>query len=130
MVDEGVKATLTTRTIYFIGWMPTVIVSALSTIAGLYLLNRIRKGLFFDLRTGMAIQVLGALSVIVIVLDTIMEAVSIVLITQLNSDGGMPLRYQYDPTDIKMLILSVVIFMMGWLMREAIIIDQEHKEYV
>ena len=130
MVDEGIKAALATRTLYFVGWMPIIIVSAMSTIAGLYLLNRIRKGLFFDLHTGWAIQMLGGLSVVTIILDTIMEAVSVVLITSQNADGGLPFRYQYDPTDIKMLILSIVIFIIGWIMREAIMIDQENREYV
>jgi|GEM_PF-2092009 len=130
MIDEGVKLSLNIRIMYFIGWMPTIITSIVSIGFALYLLNRLRKGLFFDTRTAWAVQMVGALGVAVIVFDTIMESVSATLMTSLNADGGWPLQYQYDPTDIKSLILTLVIFAFGWMMGEAIKIDQEHKGYV
>ncbi len=130
MIDEGVKLGLNTRMMYFFNWMPTIIVSIISICFGLHLLNRLRKGLFFDLRTAWAVQMLGGVSILVIILDTVAETMAATLITSQNVDGGWPLRYQYDPTDIKSLILCLVIFMFGWIMREAMAIDQEHKEYV
>ena len=130
MIDEGIKLSLNVRVIYFFGWMPTIIASIISILFGLYILNRLRKGLFFDMRTAWAVQMLGGMSVLVIILDTIMESITVVLITSQNADGGWRLAYQYDPTDIKSLILAAVIFTFGWMMREAMMIDQEHKEYV
>lgn len=130
MIDKDVSLDLTTRTIYFISWMPVIFFSCLSTIAGLYLLNRMRQGLFFNIGTARAVQVLGGLSVLVVILDTVMESFSVVLVTAQNADGGRPFSYQYDPTDIKALTLYLVIFTFGWMMQEAIQIDQEHKGYV
>lgn len=59
-----------------------------------------------------------------------MESASVVLITAQNADGGKSFTYQYDPTDIKALIVYIVIFTFGWMMSEAIKIDQEYKGYV
>lgn len=130
MIDKTVTLDLTTRTLYFFSWMPVILLSCLSMVVGLYLLNRMRLGLFFNSGTARAIQVLGGLSVLVIILDTIMESLTVVIITAQNADGGRSFAYQYDPTDIKALIVYLVIFTFGWMMREAILIDQEHKEYV
>ena len=130
MIDKGVSLSLTTRTTYFFGWMPVIALSCLSIMVGLYLLNRMRNGLFFNVGTARAVQILGATSILTVILDTFMESATVVLITAQNADGGKSLAYQYDPTDIKALVLHLVILTFGWMMREAIEIDQEHKEFV
>ncbi len=48
MIDKGVSLDLTTRKTYFVGWMPVIGLSCLSFVVGLYLLNRLRQGLFFE----------------------------------------------------------------------------------
>ena len=130
MIDQGVSLDFTIRATYFFGWMPVIIMSCITIVLGLYLLNRLRQGLFFNSRNARAIQFLGGLSVATVLLETLMESLTVVLITSQNSDGGRPFSYQYDPTDIKALILYLVIFTFGWMMDEAIKIDREHKEYV
>ncbi len=130
MIDKDVTLDLTTRTLYFIGWMPVIFLSCLSILVGMYLLNRLRQGLFFNTTNARLIQLLGGVSVVTVILDTLMESVSVVLITAQNADGGHVFAYQYDPTDIKALILYSVVFTFGWMMRAAMEIDQEHKGFV
>jgi len=119
-----------TRWAYFGLWAAAILTSILSIIAGLYLLNRCRKGLLFDEPTAKALQWVGATSVFAMLVDTVFGYFDRYLLTLHNQENRIDPQFLYDPTDIKMICVGCVIFLFGWVAREGIAVENENKEYV
>ena len=129
MLDEGGEVLSSQRVAYFTIWAVVILASTVAYAIGLYLLNRCRQGHFFNDRTASTVQVMGGWLVFSLVLDTIFGAVDAWLIT-LNNAIPRAIAYLYDPTDLKIMVLGGILFLFGWVMREAIRIEQENQEFV
>ena len=129
-VEHSAEIAHSTRMTYFAIWVAIILLSVFATVAGIALLNRCRRGLIFDARTARSVQVFGGLLVVAMVGDQVFGAVEMAIITQHNTVNNHPIAWAYDPSDFKSIALAVVLFMFGWVMKEAIEIEQTNKEFV
>ena len=129
-VDPGTVIEMAPRVGYFAIWTVVVLSSLLCFLVGLYLLNRVRKGLVFDRHSAETVRVLGLCLAAAMVIDQVYQAADAYLITRFNAAGPEPIRWFYDPSDIKSGILAVILILFGWIMRRGIEIAQENRGFV
>ena len=129
-VEDSAVIAQSTRVTYFCIWMFVILASTVAVIAALHLLNRCRKGLIFDAVTARAVQHVGGLLIIAMIADQLFGAVDWYLLTKHNLVNQESIQWAYDPTDYKTIALALVLFMFGWVMREAIEVEQTNKEFV
>lgn len=129
-VEDAAVIEHSSRVTYFLIWSVVILLSAIATVAAIHLLNRCRKGLIFDAGTARSIQVLGGILVVAMIGDQVFGALELYMVTQHNPVHVEPIKWQYDPTDFKTAALAVVLFMFGWVMREAIEVEQTNKGFV
>lgn len=130
LVDKGIEIENSLRISYFSFWAVVIISSMAVFIAALFLLNHFRKGHFFVPETARGIILVGGLLAFAMLIDTIFMAMDPWIITYQNTTDFAPIKYFYDPSDIKAFILSVILMLFGWVMQKAIAIDVENKEFV
>ncbi len=130
IVENDAVIEMSTRHIYFGLWAAAIVFSMAGILAGLYLLNRVRIGFLFDEISARSIQIFGAVTVLAMGVDTIFGFFDLYLLTLHNADHQFPVQYMYDPSDLKTAVLASVMFMFGWVMREAVKIERENKEFV
>ena len=128
-VEDAAIIENSSRVSYFLIWSVVILLSAIATVAAIHLLNRCRKGLIFDAGTARSIQVLGGILVVAMIGDQVFGALELYLVTQHNPVHVELIRWQYDPTDFKTAALAVVLFMFGWVMRDAIEVEQTNKGF-
>jgi hypothetical protein len=128
-VENDAVIDMSTRHIYFGLWAAAIVFSMAGILAGLYLLNRVRIGFLFDEMSARSIQIFGAVTVLAMGVDTIFGFFDRYLLTLHNADHRFPVKYMYDPSDLKTAVLASVMFMLGWVMRESVKIERENKEF-
>lgn len=129
-VEDGAIIADWTRVQYFLIWAIVIVISAIATLVAIRLLNRCRKGLIFDSRTAQLLRVFGGILVLAMIADQIFGAVELNLLTKHNLVNVEPIRWAYDPVDYKTIVLALVLFLFGSVMREAIEIEKTNKEFV
>lgn len=129
-VDPGTVIETGPRLSYFLLWSGVILASMMCFLVGLHLLNRVRKGQIFDEATARALRVLGLALVFALAFDQVFQAVDPYLITRFNADGPMPLRWAYDPSDYKAILLGMVLYLCGWVMPKGIQVEQENRGFV
>lgn len=129
LVDPDTVISIGSRIGYFAIWGLIIVLSVAAFLAGLYLLNFVRQGKLFHSQSAAAVSWLGLILAIAMIADLIFHAIDPWLITRANADP-LPIRWGYDPSDIKTLIMALILFLFGWVMRESIQIEQENSEYV
>lgn len=129
-VDPDTVVETLPRVIYFSVWATVIMASVLAFLIGLYLLNRVRQGQLFDLRSAQTIRLLGATLAAAMIADQMFHAVDAYLITWQNAAGPEPIRWAYDPSDLKTLIMAVILFLFGWVMQKGIEVAQENEAFV
>ncbi len=129
LVDPGTVIELGARLGYFAIWGTIIVLSILSFLAGLHVLNQVRKGLVFDERVARALRWLGMILGLTMAADLMYHAIDPWLITRYNAEP-LPLRWGYDPSDIKTFALTMILFLFGWVMQQSIEIDRQNREFV
>jgi len=129
-VENDAVIEMSTRYMYFGLWAAAISFSMAGIIAGLYLLNRVRIGFLFDDISARSIQIFGAVTVLAMIVDTIFGVFDLYLLTLHNAENRYGLQYLYDPSDLKTAMLASVMFMFGWVMREAVNIENENKGFI
>ena len=129
-VDAGTVIEMSPRIGYFIFWALVILASIAAIFVGLYVLNRCRKGLVFDAKTARGVHLLGAVLTFAMVLDQMFAAMDIYLITRFNVAGPEAIRWAYDPSDLKMVSLAIILLLFGWVMRKGIEVDRENRGFV
>lgn len=130
IVEPTAVIEMSTRHMYFGLWAAAILASIAGILAGLYLLNRVRIGFFFDEISARSIQIFGLVTIFAMAVDTVFGMFDLYLLTLHNAENRYPIQYLYDPSDLKAVILASVMFMFGWVMREAVKIERENKEFV
>ena len=129
-VEEAAVIEQSTRATYFGVWVTVILLSAIATLAAIRLLYLCRQGRIFDVAAARTIQVFGILLVIAMIGDQVFGAVDLYLLTKHNLVQQEPIQWFYDPVDFKTMALALVMFLFGWVMRDAIEIDKTNKEFV
>jgi len=129
-VDAGTVIEMGARTSYFALWISVIAASILSTLIALYILNRTRRFLIFDVRTANALRWLGLTLAFAMAYDQLFQAVDLYLVTRFNAAGPEPIRWNYDPSDFKSFIMGILLFLFGWIMLKGIDVARENEEYV
>lgn len=129
LVDPGTVIETGARIGYFSIWTAIIVLSVLSFVAGLMLLNHVRRGEIFELQSARAIYRLGLILGIAMVADLIFHAIDPWLITRFNAEP-LSVRWGYDPSDLKTLTMAGILFLFGWVMHQSIEIARENREFV
>ncbi|WGI22632.1 DUF2975 domain-containing protein [Amylibacter sp. IMCC11727] len=129
-VEEAAVIEQSTRMTYFGVWVTVIVMSAVATLAALRLLNLCRQGRIFDAAVARTIQMFGILLIIAMIGDQVFGAVDLFLLTKHNPVQQEPIQWVYDSADFKTMALALVMFLFGWVMRDAIEIDKTNKEFV
>lgn len=130
LVDPEVVITLGPRIAYFVCWAGIILASTVVMIAGLYLLNRIRRGLIFDEISARGLKWVGGSLAVALILDQVFQAFDRYLITMSNIDGPLPVRWFYDPSDFKSISIGFILLLLGEVMRRGIQAQRENQEYI
>lgn len=128
-VDPGTMIETGTRIGYFAIWGFIISASMACFLVGLFLLNRVRRGLVFTETTANGIRALGLMLGFTMLIDQVFQAFDPWLITRFNAEPH-PVRWVYDPSDIKSLVMAAILFLFGWVMRESIAVERENREFV
>ena len=129
LVDPDAVIQMGQRIGYFAVWGLIILLSTFAFLAALQLLNNVRGGRIFHAKTAVYVSRLGLILAIAMVADLIFHALDPWLITLSNSEP-LQIRWGYDPSDIKTLIMAIILFLFGWVMRQGIEIDRENSEFV
>ena len=62
--------------------------------------------------------------------DAVFQAVDLHLVTRFNADGGHPVTWPYDPSDIKTFAMGWILFLFGWVMHKGIDVARENRGFV
>lgn len=128
-VDPLTVVEMPGRINYFVFWIAVIACSAAAYALALVVLNRVRRGDIYSHATARLVRLLGLVLMGAMLIDTLFGALQPWLITRYNFVRE-PIAYVYDPSDIKTMILAVILFLFGWVMTEATRIDAENKEFV
>jgi len=129
LVDACAAIGMGPRIGYFAIWGIVILLSVLAFLAALHLLNLVRQGQIFELRTANAVRRLGLILAIAMVTDLVFHALDPWLLTRSNAEP-LQVRWGYDPSDIKTLSMATILFLFGWVMRQSIYVDRENREFV
>lgn len=129
-VEETAVIEMSTRMTYFAIWISVVLLSIAGTLVALHLLNRVRRGHIFDAPNSRILQWAGAVLVLAMLADTVFGSVELYLITSHNTVTIEPIRFAFDASDMKVMVLGIVLFMFGWVLRDTIELDQIHRGFV
>ena len=130
MVDEGAVIETSQRLLYFSIWSVIILASIAAFLAGLHLLNRVRRGQIFTQASANAIRRLGAVLAFAMFLDMIFQAMDAWLITYSNAENIRPIAWFYDPSDIKTFFMAVILFLFGWVMQQSLQVERENRGFV
>jgi len=129
LMDADIVVEMGPRIIYFSAWGTIILLSVLAFLASLYLLSHVWRGQIFELQAAKAMTWLGLVLGIAMVADLIFHAADHWLLTLPNAEP-LGIRWGYDPSDIKTLVMAAVLFLFGWVVRQSIEIDRENREFV
>lgn len=129
MAEEGAVIDTAIRLPYFAFWVFVIFLSMLAYIAALYVLNRVRMGLVFDRSTARGVWWLGAAISVAMIVDQVFQSMDAFLITRMNAEPA-PIRWFYDPSDLKTLALGVIILLFGWIIGKGIDVAEENRGFV
>ena len=129
LADPSTIVPMGARIQYFAIWGGIILLSLACYLIGLFILNSVRRGRIFEPQTASAVWWLGLTLAVAMVADLIFHAVDAALITRFNAEP-LPVRWAYDPSDLKSLSLALILFLFGWIMRQSIEIEKENRGFV
>jgi len=118
------------RVSYFMAWMFPISATAIMLLVTMYLTNLIRSGGHFSIQMIRALQRVGVFAVIAGA--TLMGATSVWawMITYQNTAERRSPYLNYDSAQVGIILLGVGIFMLGWVLKTALLMRQENEEFV
>ncbi len=130
MVRGDVLIPMWLRVSYFLAWMFPISATAFMLSVTMYLTNLIRSGGHFSIQMIRALQRVGVSAVIAGA--TLMGATSVWawMITYENTVERRSPYFYYDSAQIGIILLGVGIFMLGWVLKTALLMRQENEEFV
>lgn len=129
-VDNNVEITRAMRLWAVPIYVPVFVAAYASGFFALRLLRFMRRLELFEMKTVNALMALGAALLGVAVVDTYVVMAELRYLTQWNDGGSVPWRFIYDAGDITIGLAGLGFVLMGWVTREAMLIDQEMQEIV
>lgn len=129
-VDPGTVIETGPRIGYFLLWGSVNLASILCYVIGLALLIMIWRGRLFDPLIGRVVRLLGGALAFSMAWDQLFQAFDLYLVTRFNADGPHPIRWVYDPSDIKSFSLGVILFLFGWVMLKGLDVARENRSFV
>lgn len=138
-VETEANVTLLMRAVFGGLWLGTIALGLLASFYAVRMLNQIRVGQYFSLRTARNMKQFGAALSITMIMDTILAAYAHSVLTWGNapfnpgvqgSIGYVAPSYYYDPGDITAFFCGVGFFIVGWLLEEGGRIEEEFKAIV
>lgn len=129
-VDQGAVIEPLTRTTYFAVWLLPLLAGIYSLLAALYLLWFFRQSIFFDDRIARALTHIGGAVVASAVLDNLAASVSPMILSWHNEAGPAVLRFWYDSKAFSLIFCGIGFVMLGWVLKQAILIARENEEFL
>ncbi|MEJ6707781.1 MAG: DUF2975 domain-containing protein [Amylibacter sp.] len=130
MVRGDVMIPMWLRVSYFLAWMAPISATAFMLLVTMYLTNLIRSGGHFSIQMIRALQRVGVSAVIAGVKVMAATSVWAWMITYQNVVERRSPYFYYDSAQAGIILLGVGIFMLGWVLKTALLMRQENEEFV
>lgn len=131
MVDKGVEIPMYWRIVFFAMWMFTVIATVLMGCCAIWVVNLIRKGVYFERRTIWGLGLLGLFGVLSGIGKIVGASFEPWVITRFNgAETQRDIYFWYSSADIGVTLIGASVVLLAWVLRVAVLTDLENKEFV
>ncbi|MEO0356884.1 MAG: DUF2975 domain-containing protein [Pseudomonadota bacterium] len=118
------------RLFFFVFVTMSVLSGLIAVGIGFRLMRLFWNGVFFEHATTTTIRWLGISLMAVAVISILYGNVVPYVLTQARASGGLPMYPVLNSYDLGYALCGVLMFMIGWVLGEALRIEQENKEFV
>lgn len=119
------------KRLYYFAFTSASVLSGLLAVAfGTRLMVHFWNGRFFETKTTNTIRWLGGSLMLVSVLSVAFVSVSPHVMTFGRALGTIPIQLRLNSYDLGYVLCGVLIFIIGWVLGEALRIEQENREFV
>lgn len=130
-VDEGTEIPTYWRVVFFGMWMFTVIATALMACCAIWVVNLIRKGVYFERRTIWGLGLLGLFGVLSGLGKIVGASFEPWIITRFNTaETQSDIYFWYSSAEIGVTLIGASVVLLAWVLRVAVLTDMENKEFV
>ncbi|MEO0389785.1 MAG: hypothetical protein AAF218_02470, partial [Pseudomonadota bacterium] len=120
---------LVTRVVYFAAWLPCAIAGQAALIIAALIAHDFYRGRVFDSRVAQRIYWVGACTAASAGFAIAAGCVSPMIVSWHNPDGPLPLRLWYTVNHIGLIFCGLAFMVLGAVLREAIRIEIENREF-
>lgn len=129
-VENTVRVPLSARLLHFAMWLPSVIATQVSLFAALYLIWRVIRQAYFEIRTVTALQIAGIAAAIGAACNLIVGGIEGWFLTRFNTEQQFPVSMRLESGETGVLLTGIGLFLLGWVIRLAVIRHTENSEMV
>ena len=130
LVKGDVTIPMWLRLAYFAVWMISITATAVMLLAALYLVNLIRTGTYFELRTIRALQRVGLCAVIAGLAIIFASSLWAWMVTLMNVSDTRSIRFVYDSSEAGVALLGLGMFLLGWILKYVLLMQRENEAMV
>ena len=121
---------LSTRIVYFLATLIPNLAAIGAVAFGIRLMLHFRNIEFFERETISTIRKVG-ICLVALAFSAVLATVFInPWVTQHNPAGALPLNFRISTSDLGYLLAGTLLFIIGWVMGEALKIQEENKAFV
>ncbi len=124
LVDTQIRVT------YFLMWLVPVLAGIYACLAGMFVADLCRKGLYFSEKVAKGIIHLGISIMVSLLSDTLATSFTPKVLSWLNPVEKAGLRFRFDYADTGLILCGFAFCIMGLVMREAVLIAKENDGFV
>lgn len=129
-VEDDVLVPLWARVGHILLWLPTVIATIAMILSAMVFVWRIRQGAYFTENTIRSVQMVGVLAAIAGAMAQISFSFDGWWLTQFNAAHKIPISFRFLPGEMGVFLVGFGIFMLGWVLRSAMVKKLENSEII
>ncbi|MEM7241875.1 MAG: DUF2975 domain-containing protein [Pseudomonadota bacterium] len=129
-VDDSLKITSRMRGIVFAFYIPVFVAAFAAFSTAAMLLTQYQRMEIFSSKTSNRLIALGISLICVSLVDTLILSFEGPLLTHWNVDGPISPQYYYDSGDITIALAGAGFCLVGWITREALLIQKENEAII
>ncbi len=128
--DHATHIPLSTRLVYFIMTLLPNLAAVAAVLIGIRLMFHFRAEQYFHARTISTLRHIG-LALMILAATAIFATIAInPWVTQHRPEGALPFNFHIGTYDLGYLLAGILVYIVGWVMGEALKIQQENEGFV